>query len=112
LLSELEVSGTRPIEGRYNLKPRNVQTDRPIPEPTHGPQINVDEDREEERDSEPPVDERVPEDREEERDSEPPVVERVPEDRENERETREQLPYNLRQLPGRQLTRKNLNPKF
>jgi hypothetical protein len=37
-LSELEVSGTRPIEGRYNLRPRNAQVERPMPEPTHGPQ--------------------------------------------------------------------------
>jgi hypothetical protein len=60
-LSELEVSGTRPIEGRYNLRPRNVQTERPIPEPTHGPQTrNVDENREEERNSETPVVEQVP----------------------------------------------------
>jgi hypothetical protein len=89
-LSELEVSGTRPIEGRYNLRPRNVQGERPIPEPNHEPQMrNVDENKEEERNSETPV------------------VEQFPEDRENERATREQLPYNLRHLPGRQLTRRN-----
>jgi hypothetical protein len=89
-LSELEASGTRPLEGRYNLRPRNAQTERPIPEPNHGPQtrnINVD--------------------REDEQNAETPVVEQAPEERENEPETREQLPYNLRHLPGRQLARKN-----
>jgi hypothetical protein len=78
------------MEGRYNLRPRSVRGERPIPESNQGPQIrNADENREEERNSETPV------------------VEQFPETRENERETREQLPYNLRHLPGRQFTCKN-----